>query len=824
MHISENFVSMNIGFCHRFLLLMFGFFESIKLWNFHNFCLSSFVIAVVSLSIICALSYKYQKLSKEKKMADYYLDVIRTVSKALHKKHEITAFDKNGDVIYTTHPSFYHNDKEFLRIIRSRINASHALQHFQDIVEKKVEGDALLNGSGSGLPNNYKKWRATCNKVEKSDSFIDMDVFVVTLIEITKYLEDSERTERNYERLESFLDKFPFGIFYVNNLGIIIGANTTFSSLLMVNRDRIIGMSITEFIENFNHNMTPQKPTSVVVKPKFSANFKAILIKSSPSANASGQPWVLCKIEQRTERVSADDGANNVFLDQESFISAPVPSVIATIYGEIIAINPAFSALIQDNVILDKHKIMKPGANLIDYIASGASRDNLTEHLKKAYSSKDNPIPMEVKFVGEDIIAMAYINKLEIPKSMKKTDKMLLIQLVDISGQKRLEQQFIQSQKMQAVGQLAGGIAHDFNNLLTAMIGFCDLLLQRHTPNDPSYSDVIQIKQNASRAANLVRQLLAFSRQQTMKPKIVSITENLADLSSLLRRLIGIGIDFQMIHGRDIWPVKVDNSQLEQVIINLAVNARDAVEHSKNPKLVIKTQNFIAKNSFKCIYDTAHAGDYVLIEVIDNGSGIEPEIMENIFEPFFTRKGPKAGTGLGLSTVYGIVNQTGGFVNVISKVGVGSTFQIYIPRYEGTEKVQINQSDYMFGDLSGSETILLVEDEDAVRMFSARALRDKGYKILEANSGDEAMKIAMSGEKFDLLITDVMMPHMDGPTLNKKLRESISGLKTIFISGYTEDTFRKDLDKDSNIHFLQKPFTLRDLASKVKEVIIAGSK
>lgn len=787
--------------------------------NFDNFCWSSFVLAAISLSIICILLLQCDKLTNEKKLANYYLDVIRTVSKGICKNHEIVAFDEKGYVIYTTHPTLYHNDKEFLRIIRSKTSDSYALQRFQNLVEQKIKGNSLLSGSGSGLLNSDKKWMASCDKVDKDVSLIREDVFIVTLTEITKYLEDSERTERNYERLESFLDKFPFGIFYVNNSGIIIGANTTFASLLMANRDRIIGMSITEFIESFNYNMTPQKPIPVVVKPKFSSNFKAILIKSTATSHMSGQPWVLCKIEQRTEKIPSDKDSNNEFLDQESFISAPVPSVIATQYGEIIALNPAFANLIQDKIVLDKRKIMKPGSNLIDYVVEGSSQDNLTEHLKKAFDSKDNPSPIEIKFIGGTITAMAYINKLEIPKDIKRTDRLLLIQLVDISSQKRLEQQFIQSQKMQAVGQLAGGIAHDFNNLLTAMIGFCDLLLQRHAPNDPSYSDVIQIKQNASRAANLVRQLLAFSRQQTMKPKIVSITENLAELSSLLRRLIGIGIDFQMIHGRDIWPVKVDNSQLEQVIINLAVNARDAMESSKNPKLIIKTQNFIAKNSFKCIYDTAHPGDYVLLEVIDNGSGIEPDIIENIFEPFFTKKGPKAGTGLGLSTVYGIVNQTGGFINVISEVNKGSTFQIYLPRYEGKEKIQNNQTDYVMKDLSGSETILLVEDEDAVRMFSARALRDKGYKILEASSGEEALKIALSGEKFDLLITDVMMPQMDGPTLNKKLRDSIKNLKTIFISGYTEDTFRQDLDKDSNIHFLQKPFTLRDLAGKVKEVI-----
>ncbi len=462
---------------------------------------------------------------------------------------------------------------------------------------------------------------------------------------------------------------------------------------------------------------------------------------------------------------------------------------------------------------------MKPGANILDFIQVQNSAIDIIDHLKTALSSMEKPQPIEIKFIGGNIVTMAYISRIDPTIS---NNELLLVQLVDISSQKILEQRFIQSQKMQAIGQLAGGIAHDFNNLLTAMIGFSDLLLQRYTQNDPSYGDVIQIKQNAGRAANLVRQLLAFSRQQTLKPKVVSVTELLVDLSSLLKRLIGVNIEFQMIHGRDIWLVKVDNSQFEQVIINLAVNARDAMNN--NGKLIIRTKNYFSDKEFKCIYDTAHPGDYVLIEVIDTGCGIDPSVIENIFEPFFSRKDDKirktsgSGTGLGLSTVYGIINQTGGFINVETEIGKGSNFKIYLPRYIGSEKIQNANQEQELRDLSGSETILLVEDEDPVRMFSARALRDKGYKVLEAACGEDALKIAEK-EKFDLLVTDVVMPKIDGPTLNKMLKSKISNLKTIFISGYTEDTFRQDIGKNSSIHFLQKPFTLKDLASKVKEVI-----
>ena len=242
--------------------------------------------------------------------------------------------------------------------------------------------------------------------------------------------------------------------------------------------------------------------------------------------------------------------------------------------------------------------------------------------------------------------------------------------------------------------------------------------------------------------------------------------------------------------------------------------------------LTIETKNYFSDKDFKCIYDIAPSGDYVLIEVIDTGCGIKPEFIEKIFEPFFSDKDEKikktsgSGTGLGLATVYGIVNQTGGFIGVDTEVNKGTTFKIYLPRYQGKETIQKVNLDQISKDLTGSETILLVEDEEPVRLFSSRALRNKGYKVLEAACGEEALQIAQK-EKFDLLITDVVMPKIDGPTLNKKLRETITDFKTIFISGYAKDTFREDIGKNSKIHFLQKPFSLKDLATKVKEVLHA---
>jgi two-component system cell cycle sensor histidine kinase/response regulator CckA len=430
--------------------------------------------------------------------------------------------------------------------------------------------------------------------------------------------------------------------------------------------------------------------------------------------------------------------------------------------------------------------------------------------------------PVEVRVAGpREKSASLFVSRLA---AAEEGEAAVILHFIDTTEQKSLEAQFAQSQKMQAVGQLAGGVAHDFNNLLTAMIGFCDLLLLRFRPGDPSFADIMQIKQNANRAANLVRQLLAFSRQQTLQPRVLNITDVLAELSHLLRRLIGENIELKVVHGRDLGLVKVDQGQLEQVIINLAVNARDAMPGGGT--LTIRTANMSSEYSMRRGHEVMPPGEYVLIEVTDTGIGIPRENLVRIFEPFFSTKEVGSGTGLGLSTVYGIVKQTGGFVFVDSEQGKGAAFSIFLPRHAGGELAAGARADLAEGptarDLTGAGTVLLVEDEDPVRLFSARALRNKGYKVIEAKSGEAALEVITAGsEKVELLITDVVMPRMDGPNLVKQVRELHPEMKVIFISGYTEDAFRKRLDRDSDIHFLPKPFSLKQLAGKVKEVMLA---
>ena len=387
---------------------------------------------------------------------------------------------------------------------------------------------------------------------------------------------------------------------------------------------------------------------------------------------------------------------------------------------------------------------------------------------------------------------------------------------------RNVDAQLLQSQKMELVGQLAGGVAHDFNNLLTAMIGFCDLLLLRHNPKDPSFSDITQIKQNANRAASLVRQLLAFSRQQTLQPRVINLTDVLDELKHLLRRLMGANIEFDILHGRDIGLVKADQSQLEQVVINLAVNARDAMPDGG--ALTIRTGCVLKDDAEVSRRSELGASDYVTIEVADTGVGIPPGLLEKIYEPFFTTKEVGSGTGLGLATVYGIIKQTGGYIFVDSEEDTGTTFTIYLPRHtaevatagEAAAAAEPGRP----RDLTGVGTVLLVEDEGPVRQFGARALRNKGYNVIEAESGENALELLQeNADDIDLLITDVMMPGIDGPSLIRKVRETHADLKVIFISGYAEDTFRKRVDAGAVVHFLPKPFSLQELAGKVKEVM-----
>ena len=399
-------------------------------------------------------------------------------------------------------------------------------------------------------------------------------------------------------------------------------------------------------------------------------------------------------------------------------------------------------------------------------------------------------------------------------------DGRVILYLLDVSEQKALETKFAQSQKMQAVGQLAGGVAHDFNNLLTVIIGNSEFLLMRHQAADPSFKEINEIHQNALRAAALVGQLLAFSRKQTLQPKVLAVRDVIGDLAILLKRLLREGVDLSLDQGSDLWPIHADEAQLSNAIINLVVNARDAMP--KGGTVTIRTANESFAGATTMGTGIMPAGDYLRIDVADTGTGISKEHLGKIFDPFFTTKPVGQGTGLGLATVYGIVKQTGGFITVDSELGKGTTFRIYLPRYRADENAvaAAEPERAVSRDVTGQDTILLVEDEDAVRSFAARALRLRGYEVLEASGGEEALDIVRAHkDTIHLLVTDVVMPNMDGPTLVRAVKKLRPDMAVIFMSGYAEEAFRRNDEKAEDLHFLPKPFGLKQLAAKVKDVL-----
>ncbi len=408
----------------------------------------------------------------------------------------------------------------------------------------------------------------------------------------------------------------------------------------------------------------------------------------------------------------------------------------------------------------------------------------------------------------------------------------VLLSLSDSTEETKLKRQVAQATKMQAVGQLAGGVAHDFNNVLTAIIGYCDLMLLRHTPGDSDYDDIQQIRANSNRAASLTRQLLAFSRQQTLRPVVLQLPDVISEVSQLLKRLLGQSIEFNVRHDRDLGPVRADPQQLEQVIVNLAVNARDAIQ--ANPKtggkgeLSFATRRVSARHIVQMDSDIIPPADYTVMIVEDNGGGIPQDKLGKIFEPFFTTKEQGKGTGLGLSTVYGIIKQSGGFIfadNIPGDDGrtKGARFTIYLPVHSG--KVPISEepesAEEPASAWSGGANILLVEDEDMVRAVAERALTRQGYTVTTAADGELGLAEIANGGAFDLIVSDVVMPGMDGPAMVRAIRKVAPDLPVIFMSGYAEEQLRSDIDIP-NMHFMPKPFSVDQISKKVAGVLGAS--
>lgn len=421
------------------------------------------------------------------------------------------------------------------------------------------------------------------------------------------------------------------------------------------------------------------------------------------------------------------------------------------------------------------------------------------------------PETLRVRREDREIFVQVTLNRM-----IEKGQTVLVAVLNDATQLKSLEAQFVQSQKMQAIGQLAGGVAHDFNNLLTAISGHCDLLLLRHDQGDLDYADLVQINQNANRAAALVGQLLAYSRKQTLRPEVIDMRDTLSDLGHLLNRLVGEKVKLSLSHDPTLAYIRADKRQLEQVIMNLVVNARDAMRGGG--EIRIETRTLVLDAPLKRDRAIVAPGRYVSIRVTDEGEGIPEDKLQKVFEPFFTTKRVGEGTGLGLSTAYGIVKQSGGFIFVDSVLGEGARFQILLPAHESEERPTAPSIQIAKAPLAQAEgVVLLVEDEAPVRAFASRALQLRGFTVLEADSAETALDLLTDPDlTVDAFVTDVVMPGIDGPSWVQQALVARPDVKVVFMSGYAEETFGDSQAKIPGSVFLPKPFSLTELTETVQ--------
>jgi two-component system, cell cycle sensor histidine kinase and response regulator CckA len=657
---------------------------------------------------------------------------------------------------------------------------------------------------------------------------------VWSIADITR---DRERQEDVFQELQhaiEYLDHAPCGFFSVNAAGDIVYINATLANWLDHDLAEIGsgGLKLADIVSGDGASLlTSIPPVPGEVRTEvFDIDLRMRGGKTVPvrlyhklAFGADGVPGAsrtLVISRARDERADPQRAAEIRFM--RFFDHTPMAIATVDRGGAVVRANARFAKLAQG---LDTDGA---AGKSIFRTVNARDRSLLIAAINQAAEGQGDIPPVEAMLEGpKERWGQFFVTAVE--EDERETEA-AIVYMLETTERRTLENQINQSQKMDMVGQLAGGIAHDFNNVLSAIMMANDFLLNAHKPTDPSFQDIMQIKQNATRAATLVRQLLAFSRRQTLRPQVLDLGDALSDLTMLLRRLIGEKVKLDLVHGRDLWPVKVDVSQFEQVIVNLAVNARDAMPDGG--KLTVRTANVTSADAAGLSYKGMPAADYVRIDVADTGTGIPPDIVDKIFEPFFSTKEVGKGTGLGLSTVYGIVKQTGGFVYVDSEAGKGTSFHIFLPRHHPEREVQ---PDAVVGngaakeplaeakprtDLTGQGTILLVEDEEGLRSLNARGLRSRGYSVIEASNGIEAMEaLEEKNGAVDLVVSDVVMPEMDGPTLLKNMRGRNPDLKIIFVSGYAEDAFEKSLPENQQFAFLPKPFTLSQLVAAVKETM-----
>jgi two-component system cell cycle sensor histidine kinase/response regulator CckA len=672
-----------------------------------------------------------------------------------------------------------------------------------------------------------------------------LDIWQIT--EITSEREDQERFFRELQNAIDYLDHAPVGFFSAGKKGELFYLNATLAEWLGLDLTKFVprSLSIDDLVAGEGmaliQSVQPapgQTRTETLDLDLRRTNGQSLPVRliHSVSSMRDGAPGESRSVVLGRPRNGEGDQSASAMRFTRFFNNTPMAIASVDGDGRILRINAPFLRLFAGVVSRDD---VEGGADL-EQIVHESSRPHLLQALAAAKDGQGDIAPIESRYPGDETRYVRFYVNAVIDESDEAPEEAAIVYAVETTEQKALETQMAQTQKLNAVGTLAGGIAHDFNNVLTAILLSSDHLLLQARPSDASFADLMEIKRNANRAAVLVRQLLAFSRKQTMRPAVLNLTDVIGDLRMLVDRLIsGTNVKLEVDYGRDLWPVRTDLSQFEQVLINLCVNARDAMPQGGT--ILIKTRNVNADEALTFHQADLPGEDLVMVEVADTGTGIAPEIMDKIFEPFFTTKEVGKGTGLGLSMVYGIVKQSGGYIYPESELGRGTSFRIFLPRHIpevvvgaptiGPGAVQqlhtapvVSQPPSEDLDLTGkSAVVLLVEDEEAVRRGGKRMLETRGYTVHEAGSGTEALEIMdeLDG-KVDIVVSDVVMPEMDGPTLLRELRKGYPDLKFIFVSGYAEDAFARNLPADAKFGFLPKPFSLKQLAVAVREMLDDG--
>ncbi|MBV1708179.1 MAG: response regulator [Hyphomicrobiales bacterium] len=684
---------------------------------------------------------------------------------------------------------------------------------------KRASEELRLTPSLSGPETGWYRVR-----VRPLDSPQDQGLTLWSLADVTTERVRHERVFLELQNAIDFLDHAPAGFFSARADGSIDYLNKTLANWLDYDLAQVGtgGLRLSDIIAGDGaillaqtHAAAGQSSTEtfdIDLKKRTGENLPVRLIhKVHVNARREREPSRTLVLN----RTAADAKAEDLQAAQVRFARFfnATPMAIATLSetGAVVRANAAFARLFEP-----QNAEGAAAATVIDLI-DARERPALGRALARASANQSDIAPIDVTMTP--VSGPIRAARLFLSPVTDADGAQALLYALDTTEQQTLRESFAQSQKMQAIGQLAGGVAHDFNNVLTAIIGYSDMLLTQHRSTDPSFHDIMQIRQNANRAAGLVRQLLAFSRRQTLRPQMLQLGDMISELRILLQKLAGERVELDYKQARDLWLTRADQTQIEQVIINLVVNARDAMNNVG--KITIRTLNITAQECGALNEKALPAADYVAVEVEDTGTGIPPEIREKIFEPFFTTKETGKGTGLGLAMVYGIVKQSGGFVFCESEPGKGALFRLLLPRLEAPEAAVAPKKEAAKSrpavDMSGKGTILLVEDEHSVRKVASRALRNRGYTVLEAETGQHALDVvAETKEAIGLIISDVVMPEMDGPTMLGELRRRGITARIIFVSGYAEDAFSRNLPDGEDFGFLAKPFTIKDLLEVAK--------